>query len=210
MKRKGFTMTRENERESQKGKRHITPLTVSLIAIAVIMVAAACIVVSICRKDEPKITNTFIDSKLETASELVSAKMIYNGLIEYSDNKIPYINEEAFSMIYRAEVTAGIEMSEVDVEVKRSEVIITVPKTKITNISIDEDSIKFYDKKFALFKGDSKEDVIKAMQQAKTDVEENGNVEELLTQAEEQTDVILKSLFEDSIGDRELVIKHRN
>ena len=101
-------------------------------------------------------------------------------------------------------------MSEVDVEVKRSEVIITVPKTKITNISIDEDSIKFYDKKFALFKGDSKEDVIKAMQQAKTDVEENGNVEELLTQAEKQTDVILKSLFEDSIGDRELVIKHRN
>lgn len=203
-------MNRENERESQKGKRHITPFTVSLIAIAVIMVAAACIVVSICRKDEPKITNTFIDSKLETASELVSAKMIYNGLIEYSDNKIPYINEEAFSMIYRAEVTAGIEMSEVDVEVKRSEVIITVPKTKITNISIDEDSIKFYDKKFALFKGDSKEDVIKAMQQAKTDVEENGNVEELLTQAEKQTDVILKSLFEDSIGDRELVIKHRN
>ena len=203
-------MNRENEGESQKGKRHITPLTVSLIAIAVIMVAAACIVVSICRKDEPKITNTFIDSKLETASELVSAKMIYNGLIEYSDNKIPYINEEAFSMIYRAEVTAGIEMSEVDVEVKRSEVIITVPKTKITNISIDEDSIKFYDKKFALFKGDSKEDVIKAMQQAKTDVEENGNVEELLTQAEKQTDVILKSLFEDSIGDRELVIKHRN
>lgn len=203
-------MNRENERESQKGKRHITPLTVSLIAIAVIMVAAACIVVSICRKDDPKITNTFIDSKLETASELVSAKMIYNGLIEYSDNKIPYINEEAFSMTYRAEVTAGIEMSEVDVEVKRSEVIITVPKTKITNISIDEDSIKFYDKKFALFKGDSKEDVIKAMQQAKTDVEENGNVEELLTQAEKQTDVILKSLFEDSIGDRELVIKHRN
>ena len=48
------------------------------------------------------------------------------------------------------------------------------------------------------------------MQQAKTDVEENGNVEELLTQAEKQTDVILKSLFEDSIGDRELVIKHRN
>ena len=42
------------------------------------------------------------------------------------------------------------------------------------------------------------------------DVEENGNVEELLTQAEKQTDVILKSLFEDSIGDRELVIKHRN
>ena len=71
-------------------------------------------------------------------------------------------------------------------------------------------AIKFYDKKFALFKGDSKEDVIKAMQQAKTDVEENGNVEELLTQAEKQTDVILKSLFEDSIGDRELVIKHRN
>lgn len=203
-------MNRENERESQKGKRHITPLTVSLIAIAVIMMAAVCIVVSICRKDEPKITNTFIDSKLETASVLVSAKMIYNGLIEYTDNKIPYINEEAFSMIYRAEVTAGIEMSEVDVEVKRSEVIITVPKTKITNISIDEDSIKFYDKKFALFKGDSKEDVIKAMQQAKTDVEENGNVEELLTQAEKQTDVILKSLFEDSIGDRELVIKHRN
>ena len=59
-------MNRENERESQKGKRHITPLTVSLIAIAVIMVAAACIVVSICRKDEPKITNTFIDSKLDT------------------------------------------------------------------------------------------------------------------------------------------------
>ena len=186
-----------------KKKKSIRPV-IYLALVAVIAVAVSVTVVS---SKKENVTIDVIMGKIENASELTSAKMICTGLKHYSDGKIPFLTEEAFSMTYSATVRAGIDMDKLDVKVTHSKVIINVPEVEIQDINIDDDSIQFYDKKFSLFSGDSKEDVIAARKEIKKDVQEKVEVQELKKTAKTQIEVLLKSLFEDSIGDRELEIR---
>ncbi len=177
-----------------------------LATVAVIAVVIIFIFVSVRGDREPEITSTFITNKLEEASELTSAKMIYNGLVRYSDGEIPFLTQKAFTMIYRAEVRAGIDLKKVEPSVTKKKVTIKVPKAEILDIHVDEDSIQYYDEKFALFNGEKKEDAIEAIKSAQEDVRENGDVEELKNKAQEQVKILLEGLFQDSIGDRKLEI----
>ena len=186
-----------------KKKKSIRPV-IYLTLVAVIAVAVSVTVVG---SKKENVTTDVIMGKIENASELTSAKMICTGLKHYSDGKIPFLTEEAFSMTYSATVRAGIDMDKLDVKVTHSKVIINVPEVEIQDINIDDDSIQFYDKKFALFSGDAKEDVIAARKEIKKDVQEKVEVQELKKTAKTQIEVLLKSLFEDSIGDRELEIR---
>lgn len=193
------------KKEKPEKKKSVRPI-ICLALVAVIVVSlAACFIVS--KSAKPKVTSELIIAKLEKASELTTAKMIYADLISYSDHKIPYLNEEAFSMTYKATVRAGFSMDQLKVEVMNNKVIITVPEITILGIEIDESNIKFYDKKFALFKDDSKEDVIEAMKQAKAEIEEKPEMDELIEMARTQTDSLLRNLLQDSIGNKELEIQ---
>jgi hypothetical protein len=195
----------------KEGKsRSVVRAVINLVTVVVIV----CTVIYVTNKilsieGEPEITNTFISDRLEKASELTSAELTYNGLIHYTDGKVPFLTKKAFLMTYHAEVEAGIDLSEVDVNVTKSKVKITIPETEILDISVDSDSIQFYNEKSALFNWTEKEDVVDAIKIAKADVTENANIEELKSKAKEQTEVLLEGLFEKSIGDRELVISYK-
>jgi hypothetical protein len=193
--------TKQKARYAGVIKAAIWLCTVLVIAGTVIFVVNA-----MTKKTEPEITNTFISNKIETAGELTSAKMTYNGLIRYSDGDIPFLTKKGFSMIYRAEVRAGIDLSKVKVDVTDTEVQISIPEIEILNISIDTDSIEYYDQQWALFNGESKQDALQAISAAKDDVTANGDVDALKATAKEQTETLLNSLFYDSIGDRTLKI----
>ncbi len=198
----------ENERnlpEKSTRPKSVRPI-IYLALIAVILVAVCIIVTSPGKK---KITKNMIMEKIENASELTSAKMVYTGLMKYSDGRIPFINQEAFSMIYSATIRAGINVEDLDVDIGRSKVVITVPKVEVLDISIDEDSIEFYDKKFALFKDDSKDDVVEAMREIKKELQEKTDVENLKVSAKQQIETLLVSLLGDSLGNKKLEIVFR-
>lgn len=196
--------------DEKKGKRvknkGVLKAALHLAIVAVIAVFVIFIFVSVRKDREPEITSRFIANKLEEASELTSARMIYNGLVRYSDGEIPFLTQKAFTMTYRAEVRAGIDLSKVEPSVTKKKVTIQVPEAEILDINVDPDSIQYYDEKFALFNGEKREDAIEAIKSARQDVLENGDVEELKNAAQEQVKVLLLGLFKDSIGDRELEI----
>lgn len=158
---------------------------------------------------EPEITGVFISEKMQAMGELTSAELIYNGLIRYSDGEIPVLTKKEFSMIYRANVEAGVKLSEAEVEITDEQVVITLPQVQILGVTIDPDSIEFYDEEAALFNWTEKEDVIDTMQAAKADVIAKANIEELCAKAKNQTELLLMGLFEDAIGERMLVIKYK-
>ena len=112
-------------------------------------------------------------------------------------------------MTYRAELTAGIDMKKVKIKVSDEKVTVTIPKSKIKNINIDEKSIKFYDQSFALFKTNQKQSLLDAISKAKEDVQKKGDVQSLLKRADQQTAVIFKGMLEDNIQDRKLVIQQK-
>ncbi|MFV0343319.1 MAG: DUF4230 domain-containing protein [Anaerocolumna sp.] len=186
---------------------------INLITVIVIVCAVVYVINKVLdfveAEREPEITSTFISNRLEIASELTTAEMIYNGLIYYTDGKIPFLTKKAFLMTYCAEVKSGVDLSELDINVTQSTVKIIIPEVEVLDILVDPDTIKFYDEKSALFNWVEKEDVIDAMQVAKDDVTENANIDELVTKAREQTEVILEGLLKDAIGDRQLVISYK-
>lgn len=185
----------------------VVKAVIYLLIVLVIACTTIFLVMRFTKESKPEITNSFISNKLEAASELTSAKLTYNGLVRYSEGTIPFITKKEFSMIYRAEVKAGIDLSKVKSEITDIQVRITVPPMEILDISIDEGSIQFYDEKFALFNWEKKEDLLETIQGAKADVEANGDIDGLKKTAKNQIQILLEGLFEDCIGERELVIE---
>ena len=50
---------------------------------------------------------------------------------------------------------------------------------------------------------------MESLKVAEEDVRENGNMEELMAEAQEQTEILLTGFLDELIGDRTLVISYR-
>lgn len=157
-------------------------------------------------KAQPKVDAKGLMERLEESSELTVAKNYYTGIAKFSEGTVPLINKNGFSMKYEAEIDAGFDLEKVSIEVTDDQVIVTVPPAEIQSISIDPDSLEFYDNKTSLFKTDRKEATKKALQEAQKDAEANATKKGLLEEADKRAEVIFKGILADGIGDREIVI----
>jgi len=184
--------------------------TLILIGVVVLLVMAGVWVKStFFEKKEPEITSEYITGKLDVASELATAELTYSGMVRYEDGSIPFLTKKAFSMIYTGNVKAGIDFSEINVDVRSDSVVVTLPETKILSVKIDPASVSFYDESSALFNWKDNEDVTTAMAKAESDIQANVDMNALIEKAEEQTETLIRALLEDSIGDKQLIIKHK-
>ena len=187
----------------KNGSRGTVKAVIYLLIVVILAGMVVYLTQSLRRDREPEITGTFIDSKLEAAGELTSAKMIYNGLIHYSDGSIPFLTQKAFNMTYRAEVRAGVNLAKANTEVTDSEVTVTLPAVEIFDISI-----QYYDEKAALVNWERKEDAMDAIASAKEDVEQQTKeMDDLETMAQEQAKTLITGMLSETVGDKTLVVK---
>ena len=159
------------------------------------------------RDKGPEISAAYIENRISPASKLVSAELDYRGLIKYSDGKIPYLTQKAFSMIYSAKMRAGIDFSRIEVELGEDKVTVTLPPAEIQSVEIDPDSIEFYDEHLALFNWTNKEDAVDAIKAAREDLLSNADSEALKAKALEQAKALIAGLLEGSTGGLELEVK---
>ena len=78
------------------------------------------------------------------------------------------------------------------------------------DLIIDTDTLEFYDVSTSLFNQTQQSDVVVAVNYAKDDVRKNADIPGLLAKAKEQTETLIRGLFNDVVGDRELVIRYVN
>ncbi len=157
--------------------------------------------------EEPEITSSFVNGKLETVSSLTTAELAYTGLIKYSQGNIPFLTQNRFSMIYTAKVQAGIDLSQAQIKITGDEVRIILPECSVQSIEVDPDSIEFYDEHWALFNWTEKKDVIDTVKAARDDVSQKADMDSLMKSAREQTEKVIQGLLSDAVGDKKLVIK---
>ena len=158
--------------------------------------------------EEPVMTEAFISGRLEAASELTSAKYIYSGIMDYSEGSIPGINKTTFSMYYEATVRAGIpDMSAIGIEVSKGTVTVTLPATRIIDVHIHPDSLRFFDQRGSIFHTNDHDQVVSALKMVEQDAKD-ADMSELLDLADEQLEVVIRGMLADTIGDNELVIVH--
>lgn len=163
---------------------------------------------------EPKVTVSAvsIEERLSKCSSLTTARLDYRGIIKYSEGEIDFINKKSFSMIYDAHIKAGIDLSQAVVEVSGKSIRIRIPAPEIQDITIDSDTLEFYDEKFALFNWTNKEDTTKAIAYAKNDAEAKAGQTDILEQAREQAAAVIETLIqpitEDNTNSYELTVTY--
>ena len=195
-------MRREKREREERPRRRVGFKTI-LHFIEIVVIAAAVVFVAnrFAPKSETQITSSFISDKLEMVSELTTAKLTYNGLVYYSDGSIPLLTQKSFTMTYRAEVRAGVDLSQADIKITDKEVQLTLPAVRILDTVVDSDE------KAALLNWGKKTDVLDGMTAAQKDVEEKADFDSLKAEARTQTKQLLTGLFAGAIGERELVVK---
>ncbi len=166
-------------------------LAVALVALGVFGTLA------VQRAFEPSVSvsSTSIQEQLSNCSELATAELEYRGLVRYEDGDIDFINKKGFTMIYDAEVRAGVDLSQARVEVNGDVVTVSLPQAQMFGIEIDPDSIEFYDSTFALFNWENKDDTAKALVVAQQDAEGKADQTNLLGQAREQAHTLVENLL---------------
>lgn len=160
------------------------------------------------KSKEQEVTIEYIDKKLENIGDLSTAELIYTNLYTVTEGKIPFLTQKGFSMVYTANVRAGIDISAVKTELDEKKVIVTLPPAEIQMLKVDPESIQFYDEKHALFNWDKKTDVTTAITLAENDVKERADTDGLLKQASQRAETIVEGLLEGAVGDRVIVVKH--
>jgi hypothetical protein len=158
------------------------------------------------RKKKTSINSTMIESRLADCSDLTTCNLVYVDLVKYSEGSIPLITKKAFSMIYQANIRAGIDLSQAKVEVTPKTVTIHLPETQVQSIEVDTETLRFYDEKLAIFNWSNKEDIGSAIAAARKDAEEHANLDNLKNQARTQAEKVLSKLVDPLVGGREVIV----
>lgn len=201
------------------GKR-ISIKTAAIAVVALLLVLAVIIALSIGLikvvkanklleeqlKESQKIDVTYVGNKLESISELATAKMTYNGIIHFEEGKIPIITKKEFNMSYRVSLKAGFNLDQAEISVTEHTVTINLPEAEIYEPSVDEKSFQFFDKSIGIFNNEEMDDLAQAISEAKADALAQPETQEMKVRAEEQVVLLLTSLLESQIGDRDLIV----
>ena len=177
-----------------------------LIALLVGAAAAAGGIFYYHMKAQPKVDAKSLMVRLEESSELTVEKNFYTGIVRFEEGTIRFIDKNGFNMKYEAEIDAGFELENVNIEVNDDSVVVTVPEAKILSVSIDPDSLEFYDNQVSLIKTDRKEATKQALQAAQKDAEEHATGKGNLDAANKRAEVIFKGILEGGVGDREIIV----
>ena len=157
-------------------------------------------------KSQPQVDAKGLMERLEEASELTVAKNYYTGIVRFKEGKIPLISKNGFTMKYEAVIDAGFDLENVKIEVTDDVVTVTVPHSEIQSITIDPDSLEFYDNKTSLIKTDRKEATKKALQEAEKDAEKHATGKGILEEADKHAEVVFKGILADGVGNRQIVV----
>ncbi|MEG0016691.1 MAG: DUF4230 domain-containing protein [Gordonibacter sp.] len=181
-----------------------------LVVVAVALVAVGVVgTLAFQRAFEPsvRVTTTSIQEQLTNSSELATAKLEYRGLVRYEDGDIDFINKKGFTLVYDAEVRAGVDLSQASVEVSGNRITVHLPQAQMLGLEIDPNSLEFYDSTFALFNWENKQDTAEALKVAQQDAEGRVNQTGMIEQASAQAHALVENLLHPfTVGDNAYTI----
>ena len=146
-----------------------------------------------------EVTVEYLEKALVNISELSTAELSCTGICTVEDGDIPLINKKGFSMLYKGTVKAGIDASDIDIDITDKEVIIKLPKAQLWEPVVDPNSIKFYDEKKALFNWTELRDSVDGMILAQEDMRQQAESDGILEKADKQAEYIVRGLLEDIV-----------
>ena len=146
---------------------------------------------------KPTLTNTVVAKQLEKIQDLTTAKETDFGFEKYEDGGIALVTKKSFTMFYSYEARAGIDLGKADIDVNddTKTISITLPAPTIQSVSVNPDTLQFFDQKSSLLNSSEVGDAATALQDAKKSAEKKLNKGELLTTANEQAKDVIERMY---------------
>ena len=201
-------------RRKRGGRFSPRRLFVLVVVVVVVVIAAFCLGKFGSSGDGSSlqiVSSETVSAQLERCAELTSAKMYYADLVEYESGDIPIISKSSFTMFYKATITAGIDLTDVQPVIDNAArtITVTLPAATIQSVDVDEDAIDFYKKSIGLFDTNNLKAATTALDEAEEDA--RADVEELglLDEAEESAVAVVEGLlapFEEDVYGYEVIV----
>ncbi len=88
-------------------------------------------------------------------------------------------------MFYSYEIRAGVDLAKAEIKVHDDTrtISITLPKATLQSVSVDPDSLRFFDSESSLFNGNEVTDTAEALKHAKKSASDKASKSELLQEA---------------------------
>lgn len=148
---------------------------------------------------EPKaeLTNTVVSRQLETMQDLTTAREKDYGFEEFSEGNIAHVNQKKFTMFYSYEIRAGVDLSKAKIAVDNDNhvISITLPKADLQSVSVDPDSLRFFDEQTSLFNDAEVSDTAAALQDAKKTAANKATKSDLLKEADKQAKKVVQNAY---------------
>ena len=173
-------------------------------ALGVVAVVAAMVVGIVAYRAvggffEPKaeLTNTVVSRQLETMQDLTTAREKDYGFEEFSEGNIAHVNQKKFTMFYSYEIRVGVDLSKAKIAVDNDNhvISITLPKADLQSVSVDPDSLRFFDEQTSLFNDAEVSDTAAALQDAKKTAANKATKSDLLKEADKQAKKVVQNAY---------------
>lgn len=161
------------------------------------------LVVSLVKSDKTsRYDSTSVLNRIVYIQDLALVKYNYTGVIGFKDNmKILNINvpltDKFFLLKYNGFIKAGVDFSQIKVDVNEKNVHVSIPKSKIMDTVIDENSVQVYNESDNAFNPIKIADYNKAILQEKNTMTRDALNQGILKEANEQADFVLRSLLKE-------------
>ena len=195
-----------NELERKPRLRLRTKLLLTVLALllvgGLVMAAFLCGLSRGGREAEPVITGDLLGEHLRSAQELVTVAYDYTSMSRFENQvdfygwKVPF-TAKSFRVSYDGVIKAGVDFSQVQVEVDeiRQAVTVRLPASRILSHEIPEDSIEVFDESDNLFNRITIEDYTGFTLDQKKAMEQRAEDNGLLTSADEKARAAVESLL---------------
>ena len=149
------------------------------------------------KKAEPEITTTIVSRQLQTMQDLTTAKENDYGFEKFSEGNIAHVNKKKFTMFYSYEIRAGVDLAKAEIKVHDDTrtISITLPKATLQSVSVDPDSLRFFDSESSLFNGNEVTDTAEALKHAKKSAADKASKSKLLQEADKQAKQIVEKAY---------------
>ena len=151
-------------------------------------------------ESEEILTGETIESGLKNMGVLETQKYYYTHIENYKKTEKVFgvdvpLTEKSFIYSIEGYVTAGIDFASISVEKTGNKITIKLPKAKVNNSVLDENSVKMYDEENSIFNPIKVEDVTKSFADIKKKEEKKAVSKNLLKEADANAKVLVENFI---------------
>ena len=151
-------------------------------------------------REEPELSSVTVEHQLEQISQLATTQYAYTNMGQFERGRdfygirLPFTTSR-FLISYSGVITAGVDLSQAQVEVTDTLVTVSLPAAQILSHQIDPDSLEVFDESRSIFTPITIEDYNGFQADQQAEMEEKALQAGLLTQARDQAKLAVTGLL---------------